>query len=181
VIGPGGYRWLAAFGLLAAVPLGANLFLAARRAEMSLAGELFGIAGLSLGAPAMYYVAAGSAQPQMAGLWLLSFLYFGGTVFYVRLKVRVHARQDAPQGYLQRLLIGRTAVIYHFGVLVLTAFLVTTGLVPLFAPLAYVPATCKAVQGVLAWQRPVSVKRIGVIEIIHSLSFALLVIIACYV
>ncbi len=178
VVVTGGYWLLAPIVALALVPLGLNLYLASRRSEMSLVGELLGIAGLSLGAPAMYYVAAGAPGPQMLGLWLLSFLYFGGAVFYVKLKVRVHSRQDPPQSKFQRLLVGKTTVIYHLVAVAFSALLVATGLVPVLAPLAYIPATCKAIQGTLAWRRTVNIKRLGVIEVVHSLVFALLLIFA---
>lgn len=180
VVLAGRYWLLLAIAALAVVPLGLNLFLATRRAEMSLAGELLGIGGLSLGAPAMFYVAAGVLQPQALGLWLLTFLYFGGTVFYIKLKVRIHSRQSAPGSAVERLLIAKATIIYHLGVVILTALLVGSGLAPLLAPLAYIPATCKAVQGALHWQRPVNVRRLGVIEVVHSLLFAVLLL-AAYV
>lgn len=179
VVALGGYWSLLGIVALAAIPLGVNLYLATRRAEMTLAGELLGIAGLSLGAPATYFVATGSFGHGF-GLWLLSFLYFGGTVFYIKLKVRVQARQDAPASRVQRFLIARATVIYHVAVLAASALLVASGLVPLLAPLAYVPATCKAVHGAVDWRRPVNVKRLGVIEIVHSLVFALLLVVAYY-
>ena len=163
---------------MAGLLLGVHLFLSTRRADMTVGGELIGIAGLTLGAPATYYVGAGSPGIQMLGLWLLSFLYFGGSVFYVKLKVRVHSRQQPPASSLQRMLVGKTTVIYHVGAIALAGVLVATGLVPLLAPLAYIPVSCKAVRGTLDWRRPVNIKRLGVMEIVHSLVFAVLLVIA---
>jgi hypothetical protein len=160
------------------VPLGGNLYLATRREEMTVGGELLGIAGLALGAPVMYYVAAGAPGVQMLGLWLLSFLYFGGSVFYVKMKVRIHTRQAPPAGLLARLYAGRATLVYHIFTLALTLALVTTALVPPLAPLAYIPVTCKAFQGALVWRRSVNIKRIGMIELAHSLIFALLIVLA---
>lgn len=178
VIAFGSYWLLIPIAALAGLPLGVNLYLAARHAEMSIVGEMLGIAGLALGAPATYYVAFGAPGLQMVGLWLLTFFYFGGTVFYVKLKVRVHSRQDPPHSTLQRLLIGRVTLFYHAAVIGFAALLVATGLAPLLAPLAYVPVTCRAIQGVFDWRRAVNIKRLGVIEIAHSLIFATLLIIA---
>ncbi len=124
----------------------------------------------------MYDVAAASADGQMLCLWLLNILYFGGTVFYIKLKVRIHLRQQPPDSTMRRLLVGKATVAYRLGAITLTALLGVTGLVPLLAPLVYVPVICKAVQGALAWQQRVSVKRLGVMEIMHSLIFAALLV-----
>jgi hypothetical protein len=172
------YWLLVPLAALAAALLAMNLYLASRRAEMTVGGELLGIAGLTLGAPAMYYVAAGAPGQQMLGLWLLSFLYFGGSVFYIKLKVRVHSRQAPPASMLQRLYAGRAAILYHLATLAVTIVLVATSLVPLLAPLAYVPVTCKAFQGTLDWRQSVKIRRLGMIELAHSVVFALLIVLA---
>ena len=109
-----GYWLLVPLAALALVPLGGNLYLATRREEMTAGGELLGIAGLALGAPVMYYVAAGAPGVQMLGLWLLSFLYFGGSVFYVKMKVRIHTRQAPPAGLLRVFMpVGRRSFLPH--------------------------------------------------------------------
>jgi len=174
----GGYWLLVPAAVVVALLMTTDVYLAARRAEMSVAGELFGIAGLSLGGPVMYYVAGGLDVRFMLGLWLLSVLYFGGSVFYIKLKVRVHTRSDPPATILARLRVGSMTVVYHLATIALTGVLVTTGMVPLLTPLAYVPVTCKALTGVLDWRRTANIRRLGMIEVMHSLVFAALLIAA---
>lgn len=169
---------LAPLGLLAGTLMVVHLYLATRRSEMSVVGEIVGISGLTLGAPAAYYAASGELGLTATSLWLLSLLYFAGAVFYVKLKVRVHTRREPPSGLVSRLSVGRVAVLYHVAVVGVAVLLVAGGMVPPLAPLAYVPVTCKAVQGALDWRRVVNVKRLGAVEIIHSLIFAVIVIAA---
>ena len=52
--------------------------------------------------------------------------------------------------------------------------------IPALLPLAFVPMTLKVIYGAARWQdkRSLSLPRLGVIEMIHSLLFAVLVIAA---
>lgn len=173
-----GFWLLAPLAALGACLLLAHLLLARRRAEMTVWGEMLGIAALALGGPAVYYVATGAVDREALGLWLLPLLYFGGAVFYVRLRVRVQTRHAPPQGMAARLWAGRSTVLFHVLALGLTALLVGGGLLPLLAPLAYLPATCKAFQGSVAWPRAVNIKRLGILEFVHSFIFVLILLIA---
>jgi hypothetical protein len=173
-------QWiLVPLGAASTLLLGIHLLLAARRAEMSTSGELLGIAGLSLGGPAAYVVAGGTMPVVAIGLWLLNWLYFGGTVFYIKLKVRVQPRRIAPRDVWERLQVGWVTIMYHVLVLLVAVILVSLQWVPPLAPVAYVPVLCKAVYGVVSWARGVNMKRLGVTEIVHSIIFAL-VLIAAY-
>jgi hypothetical protein len=69
--------WLAAFGAVAAA-------LAFRKTERSIAMQLLAIAGLTMTAPAAWYVATGKLDYR---LWLLNVLYFAGGVFYVKMHI----------------------------------------------------------------------------------------------
>jgi hypothetical protein len=169
---------LLALGGLAALLLGLYLWQVTRRAEKSLAGELLGVAGLTLTAPGAYAVGTGRFDGTALVLWALNFLYFGGSVFYVRLRVREQPRRPAPGGWWGRLAAARVTILYHLAALALVAVFARFGLTSLLAALAFVPTVCKAFQGVLAWPGRVNVRRVGVVEVAHAVAFAALLIAA---
>ncbi len=167
-------------GVIGAGLLALHLWLVARRQEMSVVGELAGIFGLALGAPMAYYTASGQLDRVAAVLWLINALYFGGTVFYIKLKVRQQPRLPAPARVAERLVKARACLTYHTAALTIAAGLVAFRMAPLLTPLAFVPVTIKAVRGALHWQdkKSLSLVRLGVAEIFHALAFTILIILA---
>jgi hypothetical protein len=173
-----GLWWLVAMGFLGMVLLLCHLWLVSRRQEMSLVGELMGVAGLALGAPMAYYAASGHLDRGAAILWLINFLYFGGTVFYIKLKVRQQPRLPTPERVSERLVKAKACLAYQTAALTLMIALVTLQWAPLLTPLAFVPVTIKMVYGAWRWQdkRTLSLVRLGVSEIFHAIAFTGLVV-----
>jgi hypothetical protein len=169
--------WLAVMAVAGALLLTLHLWLVARRQEMSLSGELAGVAGLALGAPMAYYTASGLLDNTAAALWLINMLYFGGTVFYIKLKVRQQPRLPAPDRAAERLLKAKACLTYQTFALTLIVALVLLQWAPLLTPLAFVPVTIKMVVGAWRWQdkKSLSLVRLGMIEIFHATAFAVLV------
>lgn len=143
--------WLALVGA-AAAPL------AFRRTERSLAGQLTAVAGLTMTAPAAWYVATGQWEYR---LWALNALYFAGGVLYVKMHIATAIAREAT---------GRWPVLGYHGALAAVA--VATRPVGL----ALLPAVARAVVGVLRLQPRLRIKRLGWTEVGHSVLFGLLVI-----
>lgn len=173
-----GLWWLAPMGLFGGLLLLFHLWLVAQRQEMSLWGELAGIAGLALGAPMAYYAASGRLDRLAAMLWLINALYFGGTVFYIKLKVRQQPRFPAPEQVSQRLVKAKACLAYQMVALTLLLVLAALQWMPWLTPLSFVPVTLKMIYGAWQWQdkKSLSLVRLGVVEMVHALAFAGLVI-----
>ena len=171
---------LVPLGMLGGLLLAFHLWLVARRQEMSVIGELTGIFGLALGAPMAYYTAAGQMDLTALILWVVNVLYFGGTVFYIKLKVRQQPRQPAPAHLSERFVKAKACLGYQTMALTVVLLLVTLKLAPLLTPLALIPATIKVLWGVGHWQdkKSLSLMRLGLIEIFHALAFTVLIVIA---
>jgi hypothetical protein len=173
-----GLWWLVIMGLAGGLLLIFNLWLVSRRQEMSLSGELAGVAGLALGAPMAYYAASGQLDSTAAILGLVNFLYFGGTVFYIKLKVRRQPRLPAPQRVGERLVAAKACLAYQTIALTSLIILITLRQAPLLSPLALIPATIKTLYGAWRWQdkKSLSLVRLGIIEILHAVAFMTLVL-----
>lgn len=166
-------------GALGLATLAIYLLLAARRAEMSIAGEWLGIAGLALGAPAAYLVATRVLDITAVAVYLLNVLFFGGTVLYIKFKVREQPRVVAPTAnWFQKLWAGRAAILYHALVLLVVALLAANGIVPALVAAAFVLPMCKVVQGVFTRPSRLNVPRLGLIELAMTATFAFIVLAA---
>jgi hypothetical protein len=172
--------WLIPLGGLGAALLAYHWWLVERRKEMSARGELAGIFGLALGAPLAYYASTGVLDGTALGLWIVNALYFGGTVFYIKLKVRQQPKEPAPDRVSERLVKAKACLSYQSVVLTSVTLLVALNGLPALALLAFVPMTLKVLFGATHWQdrRSLSLPRLGVIEIVHSALFAVLIIVA---
>jgi YwiC-like protein len=169
--------WLAVIGVLGSGLLLFNLWLVSRRQELSLLGELTGIAGLALGAPMAYYTTSGHLDSTAVMLGLINFLYFGGTVFYIKLKVRQQPRLPAPERLSERLVKAKACLAYQTAALTLLVALAALRWVPLLLPLVFIPVTVKMIYGAWHWQdkKSLSLVRLGIAEIGHAVVFAGLV------
>ncbi len=172
--------WLIPIGLLGAAFMLFHFQLAARRQDMSALGELSGIAALALGAPIVYYAASGQLDGTALALWLINSLYFGGTVFYIKLKVRQQPRLPAPDRIGERLIAAKTCLTYQGVTLTLVVPMVALHSAPVLIVFAFVPMTIKVLYGAYRWQDKPSLRlpRLGLIELFHSVLFAVLVIAA---
>lgn len=166
-------------GALGAISLAFYLWLAARRAEMSVIGEWTGIVGLALGAPGAYLVATNSLDTNALALYILNVLYFGGTISYIKFKVREQPRVVTPNAdWRARVWAGRVTIIYHAFAFALIAAFATLGFLPALVTLAFVPALCKAIGGAMNRPARLNIRHLGFIELGSSILFAILVLLA---
>jgi len=155
--------WLAALAAVA-VPL------AARPTRQSLSVQLLGVAGLTLTAPAAWYVGTGRLGAMAALLWLLNAIYFAGGVFYVRMHLR--AATDRYVG----LASGRSNLLYHLAALGSVLALAAMAVVPWSVVAAMLPAVVRAVVGTVRLHLPLQIKKLGWTEVAHSVVFGALLI-----
>jgi hypothetical protein len=149
-------------------------FLLTRRFPKTIPSDLLAVAGLTLGAPAAYYVTSGSMGMTAFFLWLLNFLFFGCSVFYVHMKIHASATKKPVFRLEERLLIGKLNLVYHLTVLLLVAVLSVEHYTPRFAVLAFVPMSLHSVYGTCTLSSRVSFKNIGLLLLGHCLVFVAL-------
>jgi hypothetical protein len=171
---------LIGFGVIGAGLLVYHWWLVDRRQEMSVTGELAGILGLAMGAPLAYYTARGQLDGTALALWIVNALYFGGTVFYIKLKVRQQPRLPAPDRVSERLVKAKACLTYQSIALTILIGLVALTSLPALALLAFIPMTLKVLIGATRWQdrKSLSLPKLGVIELVHAALFAVLIIVA---
>lgn len=153
------------------------LALVARREEMSVAGEWLGIAGLALGAPAAYLLGRHVLDADAFALFALNVLYFGGTVVYIKFKVRQQPRV-AAKNWVERLWFGRISIVYHAIVLAFATLSAAAGWIPALVVLTFILPMCKVLGGVLTQPARLNIRRLGLIELGFTLAFVFVVVTA---
>jgi hypothetical protein len=138
----------------------------------SVAAQLSAIACISILAPLAWLLIAGPTEH-----WSLSapaaFLAFGGTVPYVRERVRRRRFQELSLG--QRIRGGYLALSWQAGALLAATVPAATELLHPLVPAAFVPGAAKTFLALLRPERRPPIRRIGVIETLISTVFAVLV------
>lgn len=161
--------------------LGIYLWLASRREEMTTLGEWIGIAGLALGAPGAYLIGKGSLDATALQLYALNLFYFGGTVSYVKFKIREQPKAVSPLADLKsRLWAGRVTIAYHAMVIVIIGILTMQGWLPAIILVAFALPFCKVMSGVITRPVRLNIPRLGIIEMAFTVAFALVVLAAYY-
>ncbi|NUN08839.1 MAG: YwiC-like family protein [Ignavibacteriaceae bacterium] len=86
------------FGFAGIVMILCSQFLQARSGK-TLGRDIAGIAGLTLGAPAAFYIHTGAVSPEALQLWLYNFLFFSSGAFYVHSVIEQAGKKESPEKF----------------------------------------------------------------------------------
>ena len=145
------------------------------RAPRSQAAELAGVGVLTMSAPLAFYAGSGHLGTEAGWLWFLSAGYFAISVFHVRLKVVAAGRRGA-RGTRQRVAQARLTLAYLVFLWAALVFLAAAGVIPVAAPLAYVPASVYVIASFPKLGSKLKLRREGAVQIALALAFCLLLI-----
>ncbi len=169
-------RWsLLAFALPAGAALAFNLRQNLSRKALSLPNEIVGIAALCLGAPAAHYAGGGELSLTSAVVWTISFLYFVGPVFHVKMAALQHRAASDPACGPALEGMRRRGLAYHGASLGAVGAGALAGLVPWFAVLPFLAALEKNRRRGTARPGKVNFKSLGYQEAGYSVVFVLAV------
>ena len=139
-----------------------------------MASQLIGSIGLTVTAPAAWYVVTQRLDATALGLWLVNWIFAGNQIHFVQL--RIHAARAATRQ--EKVGRGRGFLL---GQVVMIAALVAAWrlhLVPGLALLAFVPLLVRGLLWFKSGAQPLVVKRLGWSELAHGVSFGLLLVVA---
>ena len=137
-----------------------NIYFAKTNNERAFWNNLAVIIIFCTGGLAAYFYGTGTVDRTAVHLFILNFLFFTGTTFYVKTMIR---KKHNPQykWYFW---------VYHVGVVILFLLLQKYWLA-----LAFLPG---AVRAVVFYGRKLSIKQIGIVEILHAVWFFVIIILA---
>jgi hypothetical protein len=150
----------------------------ARTEKRSLAAELMGVVLLSLAAPAAWIAARGRLEAEGVQVWALNVLFFLGGVLYVKYRVRGLLAHREFSDWRERLAFAWPVFFYH---MLLLAFLATSIFLRELSAavlLAFVPGILRANGLIFQLGQRFPIRRLGWMEVAHSVVFAALLVIA---
>ncbi len=168
-------RYIITFGIVGALSFFCNYFLT-RTIQKSITSDLTAVAGLTLSAPSAYYVNAGIVDKQALILWLLNFLFFGCSVFYVHMKIKVSSMKRVDFPLAEKLTLGRLNIAYHIVVIGIVVTLSLYHLTKSTAALAFVPMVVHAIYGTVKLDRKVKFKNLGLMLLAQSVLYGVILI-----
>jgi hypothetical protein len=131
--------------------------------------QIVGTFGLTVTAPAAYYVATGTLDRAAWALWMANLLFAGDQIHFVQLRLR-SARAG---GWKEKLASGRS---FFAGQMLLATALIFAwrfALVPALAAFAFLPLLIRGTAWFFESQKALMVRRLGWTELAHSTIFGI--------
>ncbi len=167
--------------LISFTVLGSALFLAnyalTVKGKKNIISDLAAVAGLTLTAPSMYYISTGSIDKNAFILWLLNFLFFGSSVFYVHMKIKATGLKKEHFSFRERLILGKLNMLYHIAAVGIIVTMALVHFTPLTVVLAFTPMLIHIFYGTLTLSSNVRFKRLGFLLLAHSVVFCILLVV----
>lgn len=161
--------FLIPLGMISGSLLSIHTYLAARRKERTIFGELLGVISLTSTAPAAYSVLIGKWDTMAYVLWTLNILYFASSIFYLKMRVSLHVKTRNHTAEV------RQCVIYHAFLLLFLMTLLYSGVIPLLVVVAFFPIFMRTIYGGLTPEARLSLRKIGFTEVAYTIIFLLIV------
>lgn len=165
------------FGVIGIIAFFVQLYLAKLNLDKTQGGQLFAMSVLVLTAPSAYYVQTGSFDATLIQLYFLNLIFFGSGIIYVRMKISALATKKDKFTLSEKIFIGRYNIAYHLAILVLITALFIKGSIGLLILVGFLPVIIHSIMGTFMLERKVKFKRLGWIETVYSILFAIMIII----
>jgi hypothetical protein len=163
---------LIVLGLIAGPAFAAQIYLQKLSRATRMAAEVVGAMALTSTGPAAYYVATGRLDANAWALWVVNWLFAGDQIHFVWLRIRgMRAKGWSEKIRLgwsflagQVLLVGGLTVAYRLGWL------------RVWAVIAFAPVLIRGCVWFVKKPKPVVIRRLGQAELLHAISFGILLI-----
>ncbi len=168
---------LLVFGAIGILAFLIQLYLSKLNLDKTPTGQLFSMSMLVMTAPSAYYVQTGKFDDIMLNLYLLNLIFFGSGIIYVRTRISALATKKDKFTLNEKLFIGKYNIAYHISILILLTALFVRGSIGVLIFIGFLPVIIHSIMGTFMLEKKVKFKRLGWIETIYSILFAIMTII----
>ena len=144
------------------------------RRSTRMLSEIVGTIGLTVAAPAAYYVVTGKFGLTAWMLWMANFVFAGDQIHYVQL--RIHTAR--VEGFKNKLRRGWKFAAGQFAMTVVLTIACLLGVIPAIASVAFSPLLFRGWFYFIQKPAPLVVRRLGWNELSYAVSFCVLFIAA---
>ncbi len=145
--------------------------------RMRMPAQIIGAIGLTSTAAGAYYVVTGQLDQRAVAVWIANWLFAGDQIHFVQLKLR----NSRVAGFGEKFTRGRAFFIGQVGMLAVVVWAAGIGLLPTLAVLAFVPVVLRGCWWFLQKPHTLQLHWLGISELLHSITFAVLLIASFYV
>ncbi len=164
-----GLAWLLLFGAteMAIFVFSVKSFL--DREQRSVLNELTTVAALTLSAPAAYYTITGVLNASAIILYVLNFLFFGSSVFYVKMRIEFLRAKGTWKDGAKR--ARSMMVAYHLLMVLVVVLAGALGVLSMWILLGFVPMLIQVLAGSMSKATKMNFSRLGVTLVVQSVVF----------
>jgi len=164
-----GLLWL---GMVAAAAFLLQTILRKLGRRTRMLSQIVGTIGLTVTAPAAYYLATGQLNRQAWTLWAANFLFAGNQIHFVQLRIHSARLNDWSEKF-------RQGYGFLFGEVLMAVALVVAwrfSFLSWLAALAFLPLLLRGAAWFFGGQKPLLVRRLGWTELTYAVIFGVLLI-----
>jgi 4-hydroxybenzoate polyprenyltransferase len=154
-------------GAIAAIAFLAQAILRKLSRNTRVLSQVVGTLGLTLSAPAAYYVVTGELNRTAWTLWIANFLFAVNQIHFVQLRIHCARRS----GWSQKFAPGRSFLYGEVLLIVTLAFAWRFHFLPWLAALAFLPLILRGAFWFFEGQKPLLVRRLGWTELTYAIVF----------
>jgi len=145
--------------------------------KMRMPAQVIGAIGLTSTAAGAYYVVTGRLDSLALALWLANWLFACDQIHYVQLRLR----NSKVVGRRNRFTRGWIFLILQILMLIAIASLSLASYLPLLAVIAFIPIVVRGMMWVFQKPEALDVQWLGITELLHAITFGVLLITSFYV
>ncbi len=165
-------RELLLLGLIAVTAFVAQGILRKLGRHTRMLSQIVGTLGLTVTAPAAYYVVTGQLDRDAWLLWIANFLFAGDQIHFVQL--RIHSARVS--GWSQKLARGRSFLAGQALMAAALVFAWRLRLLPWLAALAFLPLLARGIPWFFERPKPLAVRKLGWTELAHAAIFGIVLV-----
>jgi hypothetical protein len=165
-------RDLLLLGLIAVSAFVAQALLRKLGRRTRMLSQIVGTLGLTVTAPAAYYVVTGQLDRDAWALWMANFLFAGNQIHFVQL--RIHSARVS--GWPQKFACGRSFLAGQILMALILVLAWRFAFLPGLAVLAFLPLLVRGTAWFFEGQKSLAVRRLGWTELSHAVFFGIVLI-----
>jgi hypothetical protein len=165
-------RGLLLLGLIAVTAFVAQALLRKWSRQTRMLSQIVGTLGLTVTAPAAYYVVSGQLDREAWALWMANFLFAGNQIHFVQL--RIHSAKVS--GWRQKLACGRSFLAGQVIMAIVLVLAWRFALLPGIASLAFLPILVRGFSWFFEGHKSLAVRRLGWTELAYAVIFGILLV-----